>query len=152
MREIPVVVQKMAISDEPTLFRSGWQKMGRWVAIASGLWLGLAGLLVALLFWGNLLNCPWLVAVYLGATVFGSGASFAAYGLDKRRATTDRWRISEATLQWLSFLGGWPGGLLAQRTFRHKTQKFKFQLLFWLIVCLHAPLVVLSLMSIRLGS
>jgi uncharacterized membrane protein YsdA (DUF1294 family) len=76
---------------------------------------------------------------------------FLAYGLDKRRAAADRWRISEATLQWLAFLGGWPGGVLGQRMFRHKTQKLPFQFTFWLIVSLHVPLVLISLWSMRFG-
>jgi uncharacterized membrane protein YsdA (DUF1294 family) len=111
-----------------------------------------AVLLSALLIWGQSLSCPWLVAVYLGTTVLGSGLCFLAYGLDKRRASADRWRISEATLHWLAFLGGWPGGYIGQQTFRHKTQKFKFRLIFWLIVSLHLPVIVLCLWSIRIGS
>lgn len=146
-----MAVQQMAVSKETSLGTRGPAKLSRWVAIAGAVWLGLAVLLMGLLIWSNLLSCPWMVAVYLSATVLGSGLCFAAYGLDKRRAAADRWRISEATLQWLAFFGGWPGGLLAQRTFRHKTHKLKFQLLFWSIVCLHLPLVVLSLWSIRFG-
>jgi len=34
-------------------------------------------------------------------------------------------------------LGGWPGALLAQQLFRHKTRKLSYQLLFWAIVLLH---------------
>ena len=146
-----MLVQEMAISRDASLPANGRARLSRWFAIGGGLWLALAVLLMVLLIWSNLLSCPWLVAVYLAATVLGSVACFAAYGLDKRRAAGNRWRISEATLQWIAFLGGWPGGLLAQRTFRHKTQKLRFQLLFWLIVCLHVPLIFLSLWSIRFG-
>lgn len=31
---------------------------------------------------------------------------FALYGLDKRKAVTNQWRISEKTLLWSSFLFG----------------------------------------------
>lgn len=148
----PVLMQKMAISQNSPLSENWRRRVGRWVAVGSSLWLAVAVLLVVLMFWGNLLNYPWVVALYVFSTVLCSGACFAAYGVDKRRAQANRWRISEATLQWLAFFGGWPGGLLAQRTFRHKTQKVKFQLLFWLIVTLHIPLVFWSLFSIRLGS
>lgn len=144
-----VMVQKSAISrDRP---RSWRQRFGRWVLIFSSLWLAAAVLLSSLLFSGSSLNCPWLVAVYLGSTVVASGLCFLAYGLDKRRAAANRWRISEATLHWLAFLGGWPGGLLGQRVFRHKTQKLTFQITFWAIVTLHVPLILLSLWSMRFG-
>ncbi|MFP5341147.1 MAG: DUF1294 domain-containing protein, partial [Gammaproteobacteria bacterium] len=33
--------------------------------------------------------------------------------------------------------GGWPGALVAQQVFRHKTRKLSYQLTFWLIVVLH---------------
>ncbi len=147
----PVIAQRMAISTDAANSRTWRRKVSRWVAIGSIAWLVLAVLLSSLLIWGSSLNCPWLVSVYLGATVLGSAACFLAYGLDKRRAQARRWRISEATLQWLAFLGGWPGGLIGQRTFRHKTQKLKFQLMFWLIVSFHVPLVLLSLWSMRFG-
>ncbi|MCA9069293.1 MAG: DUF1294 domain-containing protein, partial [Planctomycetaceae bacterium] len=140
-------VQEMAISENSQLLPSWRRRVSRWFAVGSVLWLVVAVLLLVLMFWGNLLNYPWVVALYVASTVLCSAACFAAYGMDKRRAEANRWRISEATLQWLAFFGGWPGGLLAQRTFRHKTQKVKFQLLFWLIVTLHMPLVFWSLFS-----
>ena len=34
-------------------------------------------------------------------------------------------------------LGGWPGALIAQQVFRHKTRKASFQTVFWLIVLVH---------------
>lgn len=147
-----VFVQKMAISENRPLAPDWRRRVSRWVAVGSSLWLGVAVLLAVLMFWGSLLNYPWVVALYVMSTVLSSAVCFLAYGMDKRRAQANRWRISEATLQWLAFFGGWPGGLLAQRTFRHKTQKLKFQVLFWLIVTLHVPLVFWSLFSIRLGS
>lgn len=47
-------------------------------------------------------------------------------------------------------LGGWPGGLLAQRLIRHKNRKLSYQLVFWLIVLLHAALAGLLLWLINL--
>ena len=38
----------------------------------------------------------------------------------------------------LELLGGWPGGLVAMRAFRHKTQKRSYRLVFFGIVLLHA--------------
>lgn len=84
----------------------------------------------------------WYAAVYLGLVVVMSLASFAAYGFDKRRAITSGRRIPERTLLIMAFLGGWPGALLAQRQFRHKTKKESFLIAFWTVVVLHVVLVV----------
>lgn len=63
--------------------------------------------------------------------------TFTVYGVDKHRAKNGGWRIPEKTLHLLSFAGGWPGALTAQRTFHHKTRKPVFQTVFWLSVLLH---------------
>ncbi len=60
-----------------------------------------------------------------------------AYGKDKRAAQAGEWRASEFRLHLLELLGGWPGGLLAQWTYRHKIRKISYQLVFWLIVAGH---------------
>lgn len=44
------------------------------------------------------------------------------YGTDKANAATRRWRVPEIYLHILEFLGGWPGALIAQNDFRHKTR------------------------------
>jgi len=71
-----------------------------------------------------------------------SVVAFVAYGIDKRAARGGGRRISEATLLILGLLGGWPGALLAQRRFRHKTRKQPFRTLFWLTVVANVALVV----------
>jgi uncharacterized membrane protein YsdA (DUF1294 family) len=60
--------------------------------------------------------------------------AFTAQWIDKRRAKSERWRVPEKVLHLLEFFGGWPGAFLAQRIFRHKTEKIRYQLIFWLIV------------------
>ena len=122
-----------------------------WVVIGAAVWWVLATVLVLLLIiWGGI-RCPWFVAVYLVATVLVSIAAFVTYGLDKHYAKTEKWRVSEKTLHWLSALGGWPGGLIAQQVFRHKTQKLRFRVVFWLIVIVHLPLILYSLLQITVG-
>ncbi|WP_392888277.1 DUF1294 domain-containing protein [Pseudomonas migulae] len=63
--------------------------------------------------------------------------AFFLYWSDKHKARTDRWRTPENVLHAVELAGGWPGALLAQQVFRHKTRKVSFQVLFWLIVLLH---------------
>jgi uncharacterized membrane protein YsdA (DUF1294 family) len=78
------------------------------------------------------------VPVYL-ALVYGlmSLICFIAYYRDKQFAIRGMQRTPEARLHLYELLGGWPGGLLAQRLFRHKNRKFAYQLKFWLIVLVH---------------
>jgi uncharacterized membrane protein YsdA (DUF1294 family) len=74
------------------------------------------------------------VAVYLGLVAVTSLASLAAYKFDKRRAAAGGRRVPERTLLVLAFVGGWPGAILAQRRFRHKTSKVPFLIAFLLAV------------------
>lgn len=62
---------------------------------------------------------------------------FIATYRDKRKSLTGQWRTPESTLHLLELLGGWPGGLMAQQVFRHKTRKVSYQVTFWCIVGLH---------------
>lgn len=55
--------------------------------------------------------------------------TFFVYGMDKYFARTNRFRISEKILFMLSIMGGAVGALLGMKLFRHKTKKFKFKLL-----------------------
>lgn len=80
----------------------------------------------------------WQLALAMYALM--SVISFCTYGLDKRAARAGRRRVRERTLHWQEFLGGWPGALLAQQVFRHKTSKGDYQFDFWLIVVLHGLL------------
>lgn len=60
--------------------------------------------------------------------------TFLAYGNDKSRAEQNRRRTPEVTLHNMALFGGWPGGWIAQRIFRHKSKKTEFQVTFWLTV------------------
>jgi uncharacterized membrane protein YsdA (DUF1294 family) len=55
-------------------------------------------------------------------------AAFAVFGFDKWRAARSGRRVPESFLVLLGALGGWPGGLLGMKVFRHKTIKWTFQL------------------------
>jgi len=66
-----------------------------------------------------------------------SSVAFIMYGLDKWAAKREAQRTPENTLQFCAFLGGWPGALLAQQVFRHKSSKRSFQITFWIMVVLN---------------
>ena len=63
--------------------------------------------------------------------------SLLLYWQDKQQARTQTWRTPENVLHASELCGGWPGALVAQQLFRHKTRKVSYQLVFWGIVLLH---------------
>jgi len=74
---------------------------------------------------------PWALAgAYAGASVL----SWLMYYFDKAAAGRGARRTPESTLHLVDLLGGWPGGLVAQQQFRHKTIKTSFQVVFWITV------------------
>jgi uncharacterized membrane protein YsdA (DUF1294 family) len=79
----------------------------------------------------------WMLAFYAGMSVI----AFAAYGVDKSAARRGAGRVSEQTLLTLSLLCGWPGALVAQQVFRHKTRKRSFRRVFWGTVTLNVLLL-----------
>ncbi|MEL4869360.1 DUF1294 domain-containing protein [Pantoea agglomerans] len=56
------------------------------------------------------------------------------YGADKMAARKGMRRVPEATLLVFGVTGGWPGALLGQQLFRHKTQKQPFKTYFCISV------------------
>ena len=72
-------------------------------------------------------------------------AVFLAYGVDKRAAVRGTWRVPEACLHTLEFLGGWVGAFAAQKFFRHKTKKRSYQVMFWLMLVLQGAAVYIIL-------
>lgn len=75
----------------------------------------------------------WVLPLYLLASLL----SFMQYWLDKRSAQSGGQRTAENTLHLVELAGGWPGALIAQQAFRHKTRKASYQAVFWLIVAVH---------------
>lgn len=104
------------------------QRGGNGAVIAAGLFLAVVGLSVALT------ELPfWILGLYLAASIF----TFIMYAIDKSAAKSGSWRTPESTLHWLSLIGGWPGGLVAQQVLRHKSKKQSFRTVFWVTVILN---------------
>lgn len=85
-----------------------------------------------------------------GWVVMASAMTFLIFGMDKRRAAAGQRRISEAALLWSCVFGGWPGGLMAQNVFQHKTRKWMFQLSMWVsALTWYSMLGMVALMSLE---
>ncbi|TFB77910.1 DUF1294 domain-containing protein [Cryobacterium glaciale] len=91
--------------------------------------------LVVAVYWPRPL---WVLGLYLVASLI----CFMLYATDKRRARAGGWRVSERTLLFWGFIGGWPGAIIAQQVLRHKTQKKRFREAFWASVVLNVGLFV----------
>ncbi|MDM8349683.1 cold shock and DUF1294 domain-containing protein [Pseudomonas sp. sp1636] len=110
--------------------RRGVQHLGlKWLLFAALCGLPLFGALQLLVS----SDFIWALLAYAAA----SSISFGQYWLDKASAMNGHRRIPENSLHLLELLGGWPGALLAQQRWRHKTRKLSYQLGFWAIVAAH---------------
>lgn len=91
----------------------------------------------------------WLPVVVSLAYFALSFATYLVYWRDKDAAGAKEERVPENTLHMLDLLGGWPGALIAQQQFRHKTVKPSFQATFWITVLLNVVGVAFAL---RIGA
>lgn len=118
-RTVRFAGQKIAVPARGTRL-PGWQiALGFFLLLAVATSLGKLPILVAL--------------AYLAASL----VSFTMYCLDKAAAEKGYRRTPESSLHLIDLLCGWPGGLVAQQWFRHKTAKASFQSTFWLTVFLN---------------
>lgn len=84
---------------------------------------------------------PAIAWLYAGASVL----MLVLYAWDKAAAQRGTWRTRERTLHLVALFGGWPGALLAQDRYRHKTRKASFQWLFWFTVLANCAALALCL-------
>lgn len=103
-------------------------------AVGRGVPAATAASLIFLALLGVLAAVGVLPVFVVVATVLMSLFAFALYRADKSAAIQGARRTPESTLQVASLLGGWPGALIAQRVYRHKTRKQPFQTVFWITV------------------
>ncbi|SHK28356.1 Uncharacterized membrane protein YsdA, DUF1294 family [Marinobacter antarcticus] len=102
--------------------------------MAPGVWVAGAVVLVfsaslAGLFYRGYLPVS-IIAAYGGVSLL----LFVMYWIDKRAAQRGVQRTAEKTLHIFELCCGWPGALMAQQVFRHKTRKGSYQYVFWLAV------------------
>ena len=69
------------------------------------------------------MNLTNILIIYL---VIINLAAFFIFGIDKRRAIKNRWRIAESTLFLLALIGGSIGAEAGLYVFHHKTRHLRF--------------------------
>ena len=86
-----------------------------------------------------------VIIAYASYLVLLSLITFIAYGVDKKKAKSGKWRTKEKALLLLSFLGGAFGGYPAMLVFRHKTKSehWYFTAANWLGLIIHTALMIL---------
>ncbi len=89
----------------------------------------------------------WVLGLYLMA----SSWTLIAYRLDKMAAKRSHRRTPEKTLHLLALIGGWPGAIIGQKLFRHKSKKLSFQVTFWATIILNCAALAWLLSMDGLG-
>ena len=91
-----------------------------------------------------------VIIAYAAYLVLLSLIAFIAYGVDKKKAKSGKWRTKEKTLLLLSFLGGAYGGYPAMLIFRHKTkgEHWYFTAVNLLGLAIHVTLMILIIFVI----
>ena len=89
-----------------------------------------------------------ILAYYL---FFINVLAFILYGVDKRRAVRNKYRIRESVLLWMARLGGGVGSWLGIKTFRHKTKHTRFRIVvpLWIVIWLVG--IVWYIVKVRRG-
>lgn len=80
--------------------------------------------------------------IFLIYVVIINIATFSLYGIDKRKAKKNAWRIKESTLLFAALIGGSVGALAGIYIFRHKTKHLKFKIGVPLILILQVALAI----------
>ena len=75
--------------------------------------------------------------------------AFVLYGIDKKRAIRNEFRIRERTLLWFARLGGGIGSWLGLKLFRHKTKHTRFRIVVPLWIVIWSVAIVLA--DLKLG-
>lgn len=87
------------------------------------------------------IGCSFLLHPLVMWFLFANVLTLVVYGVDKMAARKAWRRVPEPTLLTFGFIGGWPGAMLSQQIFRHKTQKQPFKT--WFIISVIVNIVML---------
>ncbi len=121
-------------------------------SVGAGVWLALliaAGLICGLGVAAHVGHLPLALPAVYGLM---SLVCVLLYALDKAAATAGRRRIPEKRLHMVELLGGWPGALIGQQVFRHKTRKRGYQFAFRLCIVLNLAALAWLLVCPEAGS
>lgn len=89
---------------------------------------------------------------FAGIYALMSTVTLLVYKWDKHLAmniTQGSTRVPERSLHILALCCGWPGALLAQQWFRHKSKKRRFIVILWFIIVLNLALFIAGLLYLR---
>ena len=138
--EIGQIVSYETISDKGRLRVANVHYMEEKSSSSFGLNVDTLSVIAAIIFLIGILLAAYIgkvpkftVALYFGASI----VTFIAYALDKSAAKQSGWRTKEDTLHLFALVGGWPGAIIAQQKFHHKTKKESFRSVFWVTVVLN---------------
>jgi len=67
--------------------------------------------------------------IFIIYLIFINVVAFIMFGVDKRKAIKNKWRIRENVLLLFSLIGGGIGSFISMKLFHHKTHKMKFLIL-----------------------
>lgn len=86
--------------------------------------------------------------IYIIVVAVISVITFILYCVDKVKAQLGSWRIKEAVLLGMGFLGGAAGALIAMNVCRHKTKHWYFWIVNSISLVLHIAIAFLILFSL----
>lgn len=89
------------------------------------------------------------IKILLAAYCLWNLIVFLMYGIDKRKARKDKWRISEKTLLLSAFLMGGIGAFLGMKSFHHKTLHTSFRIIVPLSAVLNIALVAYAIIKLK---
>ena len=118
--------------------------------LSSGMVIGAAWWLEQCCFTTSLFSFKTLLLFVVFHLVAVNFSTFVAYGVDKRAAQRGAWRVREADLHILEFIGGWMGAWVGQKFFHHKTAKKSFQNMYKLMIVMEIVAVYVILNYLNL--
>ena len=87
------------------------------------------------------------ISTIIAYFIFINIVAFLAIKIDKERSRKGMWRAPEKTLHLLSIFGGFVGSSMAMKIYRHKTKKFSYKAIHFLILLFWISSIVYGLIS-----